>query len=812
MLAYYLKISFRALLRSKLISSISIIGLAVGMCAALLISLYVKDELSYDRMLPGYENIYRLQVAAIASNTTSRYISVPSDVGLWLRRDYPQIEAVARLIPSDEIISTDNIEYIERVFWADSNIFEIFQFSVIAGSLSSALEGPDGLVIDESIAEKYFPDEDPLGKILQLDGNHPMVVRAVIDELPSNTHLQPSIIASGEAIFSPLAEQDRAPISESFGRKLWSARTYVKLTDGDSPETIESDLPAMLDRHLPRESGTKSSEAYELELLPIADIHLSGPDSNQRAADLRNIYTVAAVAFLIVLAASINFINLSTARSLKRSSEIAIRKIMGAGRKEIALQFLSETFVIVLISMALAILAVFILLLPFNTYLSRTIEFSVFTSPNIFVGLLVTILVTSLLSGIYPSIILGRTSPAHDLRRNNPVTGGQLRYLLSLIQFAILTILVIGAATIYQQVQFSVREGIRQNSDPIIILRTTCEAPIQRALEELPYVIDVSCTGDIAQLGIGSSTGIRLKEDDSRATSLWYSTIDPSYFELYQLELVAGRGFSETRPADRSSENNQWVIPEQIVINESVAQTLGFTRVQDAVGQIMSWNHLFRLPSTFTGLHDAEVVGIVEDFQIGSVRSNRPNAAFFYDPGQNFQASVKIVGQNLSETLEQIDQVWEIHGDGGPIQRQFFDEAIEGMYRTIIRQSELLAIYTCIAVFIAILGLVGLASFIIQKRTKEIGIRKVVGGSRLDIVIRLLWQFSKPVLLSNILAWPVAYYYLNQWLSGFGRHIDLHIWVFLGASFVTISIALTTVFFHVYYASGINPVKALRYE
>ena len=639
-----------------------------------------------------------------------------------------------------------------------------------------------------------------------------MVVRAVISDVPSNTHIRPGIFASGNSSPSPLLEQDSNPIGESFGSKVWATRTYLKLPAGISPDSIEADLPAMLDRHLPRETGRKTSEVFGLELVPIANIHLGGPDSSERPMDFRNIYSVAAIAILIIAAASVNFINLHTARNARKANEIAIRKTLGAGRQELTWQYTNESFAIVLPAVVLAVLAAILMLPVFNNYLSRTIGLSGFVSPILLAGLAITVIATSALFGLFQSSLMARTSPAQDFRRHKPGKGGGARSLLSVVQFAILTSLLIGTVTIFLQVRFAVGEAMRQDTDPVVVVRTSCESPIRQALEDLPGVINVSCTGDLAQRGLGSTSDIAVKTDNNRGTRIWNSSVDINYFDLYQIDLLAGRGFSDERPTDRTPENNEWLIPEPIIITESASRALGFDSAQDSIGQILSWNRLFRPPGTFTGGHDAEVIGVVEDIQIGSVRTDRQIAGFYYDPGLWFQASVEISGEYVPETLEEIEQVWREFGDGGPLRFQFFDEMIESMYRSVIRQRDLLSVYASVAVFIAILGLVGLAAYVVQERTKEIGIRKVVGASRTEIITLLLWRFSKPVLLSNLLAWPVAYYYLNQWLAGFARHIDLQWWIFLAASSVTLAIALLTVFSHAYLASGTNPVNALRYE
>ncbi|MCG8415845.1 MAG: ABC transporter permease [Pseudomonadales bacterium] len=808
MIGYYTRVAIRGIRLNKFYSGICIIGLGLAFCAALLIGLYVNDELNYDRWMPGYDSVYRINVIPL---NNIRYTAVPSDTGLWMRQDFPQIEEVTRLIPTNEIVSAGELEFRERIYWADANVFAVFQFQAVAGELASALQNPDGVAIDQSIAEKYFPSSNPIGQLLEINGEQAMRVMAVFETLPSNTHARPRIIAAGHASISRLAEQDNSPVVRSFGTKSWATRTYVKLAPGVSVDRLENDLPMMLDRHLPVESGRKNSEAYRLELMPLSDIHLSPVNANLGTVDRSGIYAVSAIAFLIVLTAAINFVNLMTARGLKRSMEVGMRKTVGAGRRDLTHQFMVETVIHVLLGALLALLLTTMLLPIFNSFLLRTIETGEIWNGAVLIGILIAVLLTCLLSSFYPTLVAASYSPQQAFHASKSDSRqGYFRQLLSVIQFAILGGLIIGTIVIYEQVQFGTREAIRQLTNPVVIISTDCSVSFKQALNELPGVIGTSCANEIPQLGLGSGTGMSRTEGD--AITVYYTSVDPNFFDLYQLSLLAGRGFTDNRAGDRSPQNNEWNVLQSIVIDESTARNLDFHAPADAIGEVVTWRHLFRLPGTMTPLHDAEIIGVVEDFQVGSIRSGSRNAVFFYDPGQMAQINVQIHGEQLPETLTAIDRIWDDLDMGGPIARRFFDEEVDSMYRSTIRQSQLLTVYAAVAIFIAMLGLVGLAAFVAEKRTKEIGIRKVVGGSRLSIIAMLLWQFSKPVLLSNLLAWPVAYYLLTQWLATFQRQIDLQWWMFVSAAVATALIALITVFAHSYTYSGANPIKSLRYE
>ncbi|MDP6416451.1 MAG: ABC transporter permease, partial [Gammaproteobacteria bacterium] len=420
MFKYYLLIAWRNSRCNKLYASISIVGLTLGLTAALLIGLFVQDELSYDSWLPDHQELYR----AYSVSGDRRFGSGPVELGRWLKSDYPQVTAVARLLGSSTVVGVDQdsseLEFNERVDWADPEVFDVFPFSSIHGDLAGALDQPDAVVISKSIAEKYFGTDDAVGESLLFGRENPMQVTAVIADLPDNTHLDFEILGSANAAFSPIAVQDRSPINQYYGRKSWLTSTYFRLPATENLANITDDMGAMLDRHLPVQGGRKNSEIYQIELRPITDVHLTTGDATATGVNLQNVYTVSAVALLILITASINYINLMTARGAKRSREIAIRKTVGAGRKSLIFQFLTESTTYVLISCVFAVGLAALLLAPFNGFMSREMNFSIVLSPGFLLGALSIAVLTSLVAGIYPALVLSRFTPMALFQTNKP--------------------------------------------------------------------------------------------------------------------------------------------------------------------------------------------------------------------------------------------------------------------------------------------------------------------------------------------------------------------------------------------------------
>jgi putative ABC transport system permease protein len=819
----YLAAALRNLVRNRLYTAINIIGLTVAFAAALLIALFVRDERSYDRWIPGHEGTYIIRQEGKPSPDLPAIIRDNSPVQFadWLTASFPEIERVARLgfaqngTPSFKTgIRHGEIEGNEILFWADPNFLSVVALPVIAGDPATALEQPDSIVLTRRMARKYFGRDDPIGETLELDRQHPMRVTAVLKDLPSNTHLNFDFLASSMASFSNLKRnQDRAT---SKGNFLADGYTYFRLSPGADIKTVIAALPALLDRYGYNVEQRKKGLA-EVAILPVADLHLSqGNDNNYLMKPRGNPAlntALSIIAVLLIVIAGINFVNLMTARAMRRAVEVGIRKVSGATRRQLAVQFLGESAIYVAIGLVFAAGAVQSLLPAFNAALQRTsIAFNFWQEPE-FAGAIVGIGIgISLLAGIYPAMVLPSFMPAAVLKSgpSQSIGSGAVRRMLVVFQFAILIGLVLFTLAIYRQSNFAFAQRLRLESDQVLLVRTNCTPAFKDEVSRLPGVRAVACSGTDALSY--EWIGWDLQRTDGASLLVDQATVDPSFFSFYGLRPIAGRVFDA--PSDGPS-------PSRLVLNETAARQLGFKSAQDAVGKNIPCGEPPGFDcSAYYGwpAAGAEVVGVVPDFAVDAVHDAVHPVAYIFNPRKS-QAlygfeflSVKLSGSQIPETLEAIDRLWKQFGEPKAIVRTFLDSRVQDVYLDITRQSVFFTAFSGIAVFISCLGLFGLSAFAAETRTKEIGIRKSMGATRRDILRLLLWQFAKPVLLGNVIAWPIAYYFMRRWLQGFAYHIDLAPWMFLAASGLALAIALATVIGHALLVARSRPATALRYE
>lgn len=813
MLRHYAAIAVRNVARTKLYAAISVIGLALGFAAATLIGLYVHDELTYDRWLPNHERIY--QVSAGGANGTLTSVA-PSDLGNWLVNDYPELEAVTRLFQESAFfVDSEDAgrKFNETVVWADRSTPQVFRFPAVAGSFDGALDRPDALVLTRTLATKYFgAAERAVGKVLLYKGVQPMTVTAVIENLPSSTTLGfVGILAAAHAPFSPTAEQEQAPLTV-FGAKVWNSQTYVLLRNGEPIAPLRQSIATLIDRHAPLAGERKASERWPLGVRPLTTLHLSSgtttePDGEKYGA----VYTLTAIGLLILLIASINFVNLLTAVGVRRALEVGVRKALGAQRRDLFAQFMSESFLYVALG-ATAGLAIAAAALPLlNAFLLRTIDFSTLLDWRIALSSFVFLIVVALLAGVYPAAVLSSFRPAFVTKGGRAGAGQALvRQGLVVVQFSILIALLIATAVTYRQMRLGLEQGLRLTTDPVVVLQGGCSDALKDAMLRAPGVREAACSMSIPQWGFG--IGSPIERAGRESFGVRYLPVDFGFFELYGIELVAGRLFSAALGTDASPSDNVWRTPESLVVNETAARQLGFASPQEAIGEMVRFAHLFRLPATFTPQHDATIVGVLKDFQIGQVREAIPPAAFYVDPGNFRMLSLKLDGQAVPETLEAVDRTWDAYAGPAPAQRVFYDRAVQNMYVDLLRQTTLFSIFAGVAVFLAVLGLVGLAAHAAVSRTKEIGIRKTLGGGRWAITRLLLWQFSRPVLVANLIAWPAAFFAMSAWLEGFATRVELSWWMFAGAAALTLAVAVAAVLLHTFRMAGTPPVTALRHE
>lgn len=812
----YIAAALRNLLRNRLYAAINIVGLAVGFAAALLIALFIRDELSFEHWMPGADRTFTIHNAYDGPMGSLAMDISPDLMATWLLSDVSSVESAARISktpmaqPPITGIRRGAVEGNERLYWADPNIFTVLPLPAVAGDLATALEKPDGIVLTRSMARKYFGRDDPIGETIEIDRQHPMTITAVLADLPSDTHLNFDFLASGKASFSDLTRFAGLPWPRNgFGGQVF---TYFRLKPGADIAQVRTAMPGLLERHGMAEKMTPAANGggtVSYTVVPITDIHHAKGMLNfmmKPRGNIITVYALGAVAVLLVLAAGINFVSLMTARAARRAVEVGIRKVSGAMRRQLALQFIGESMIYVFIALVLAIALVAVLLPGFNAYLQKdSIGLAFGRDQPMTVGLLGAALAIGVLAGVYPALVLPSFQPAAVLKGGviKNVGSSAVRRGLVIVQFALLIGLLFTSLVVYRQTIFAFNEGMRMDSSQVLLVRTTCGAPFKDQVRQIPGVRAAACSSATA-LNYERKVADFPRADGAEVPTD-ISVVDFGFLELYGQRPVAGRGFSPDQGIDAGES------PTSTIINQAAVRRFGFKSDQDAIGQAIIMSE--RMPATGPYHRGAyQIVGVVPDFSVDAVHQEINPAAYFPNTGGHQFLSIKLSGDNIPETLAAVDQAWARAGEPRAITRTFLDQRVQELYLDITHQSELFRLFAGVAVFIAGLGLFGLSAFTAETRTKEIGIRKAMGASQANILGLLLWEFSKPVLWANVIAWPAGYLAMRRWLEGFAYHIDIEPWIFLGASLLALVIAIVTVAGHVVLVARSEPVAALRYE
>ncbi len=779
--------ALRNLARNKLYTAISVLGLSVGLCAALLAALVIRNELGHDHFIPGYDRIYMVLTAIAPPEGATIYKEGTNGfVGKQLALRFSQVQAMTRMRGGIAILSRTNVEAHEQAYWADPNAFEVLRLPLVAGNLKSALSRPNTIVMSRSIARKYFGRDAPIGETLveKFDG-HPetavLTVAAVIEDLPPNgTHLTAGIFLSS-------LEPDHDPDNDR--GDVIGTHTYLKLVPHASVARLQQALPAMEQSLW---TGVPKGWALALKLVRMDRIDANpwfNPGFSSRLA------MIIIVGFGILLIAGVNFVNLLTARSALRAREVSVRKLAGAQRRVLVLQFLTESIVYVTAATIVAV-ALTELLLPYvNAFLTTGATFKYWQDPSLIAAIILAALLLGTLAGAYPAFVLSAFRPLRVLSGETRHSRGAavLRQILVTGQFAILIGLIIAAAVVYQQRRFATQDALRVDTDQMLLINSPCNTAFTSQLRRLPGVGGVACSGYnlVDHVGIN----VWLLNDKVGVPQLIYRiVVEPSLFDLYGIKPVAGR-------TSASAGSTYYVI------NETAARRLGFARPADAVG--------YEAPVYDSKTpQKASVIGVIPDFSFDSVEHRIEAQAFGVipnDAGLNL-INVKLTGHQIPETLSAIDRLWMATGPKTPISRVFLEERIQAMYLAMLRETQLFGVFASIAVVLASLGLLGLAASIAERRTREIGIRKALGADTGNIIRLLLRQFAKPVLWANLIAWPVTAFAMHHWLQGFAYHVDLAVWLFPAAAALALVIALLTVSTHSILVARAKPVAALRYE
>jgi putative ABC transport system permease protein len=819
----YLAAALRNLVRNRLYAGVTIAGMAIAFASAILIGLYLRHELTYDRFVPGHEQVFLVsQTIEARGKPPFKLDDTSSVLGADLKLAFPQIQYVARLASAGfpPAVRRGDVSVSERGFaWADPDFFKVLPMPAVAGDPRTALEAPDALVLSRSAARKYFGKDAPIGGQLLVDGKA-MRVAAVIEDLPSNSHLTGDIFASALAASSMLRQLDKAGYTSN------SNLTYVRLKPGASAAAIDAALPTFVrQRLLPvlkRINPNQQLDAFTVSLKPLTAIHLDPADGGdpKPGADVKVLIGIGVIGALIVLVAVINFVTLMTARASRRAVEVGVRKALGASRRDLILQFMGEALIYVLVALVLSVALAELLLPAVNAALQRKMTFDYLTEPSLMAAMLGVALATGLLAGLYPALVLSSFRPVAVLKGGPIATGAggiAVREALVVAQFAVLVTLILSTATIFRQTAFALKDATHTNKDGVLMLfAAPCTDALRDQIRAVPGVRGAACASPMAIELNHANDMVRV---GARHEFVSYSPIDFGFFDIYDVKPVAGRLLRPDRPGDDGA-NLRGSAPA-IVLNEAAVRALGFKSPHDAIGKSIDWHYkpdlaLTRLDQLEPPYSPSEVVGVVPDISFGSVRQRVQPMFYYVGPKNDVITSValniKLDPLRKAEAVQAIDRVWAQVSRGQPVQQYFADQFLLRLYIDNVIQGGFIAVCALIAVSIACLGLFALSAFTAERRTKEIGVRKAMGASSGDILKLLLWQFTKPVLWANLIAWPLGFLAMRWWLSSFVYRVDQAPWTFAAAGVAALVIAWATVFIHAFNVARSKPVGALRYE
>jgi putative ABC transport system permease protein len=827
MLRNYLTIAFRNLLKHRLYSFINIGGLAVGLAACLLILLFVTDELSYEQWLP---NADRIAVAETTFNVPGRdpmkFAGSPGLLKDALIKDFStDIEGVARIYQSSEPVRIGDRQFQTDVNYVDPGFFQVLDLAVVEGDRAAALANTHSLLLSRRLARAYFGDERVIGKTLTVSGNTEFTVVGILADLPSNTHLSLEVIA----LLDPVGFSTRPWVLERWTSS--NVYTYVLFRSPAARQRVISAMNPFIDRNVvlgvPGFEEEKTSSLVNFQLMPVRDIHLrsTAPGYSKPRGDLATVLAFSAIAGLILLIACINFINLATARAMQRAREVAMRKVLGATRAQLIRQHLGEAVLTAVIALVLAFALVELGLPWFNGFIHKSLTLRL-SDPDLLltcVGLMVGV---GAIGGLYPALYLSRFVPARVLKANQPTVSGSasMRSILVVFQFSISIALIICTAIVYGQTRYArdvdlgfAHQG-RLSVSELDRLATNEEvATFKSQVLAIPGVRVAALSTDSPPLRNNNNTLLYPTADVGKDQLIVESLhVDVDFFTAYQITPLAGRVFAADRPGDLPVNRAPGIEPSQsIVINQELVRKLGFLSSQDAIGKVVGEAEEIDRVATIR----TTIIGVVPDLYLRSLRD--PITPMLYQvraTNRGFDdLTVVVEPGRMRETVRAIEGIWERLAAGVPIHTSFVDDDLRAQYDADEQRGQIFAAFAGFAVLIACLGLFGLAAFSAERRTKEIGMRKVLGASVADIVRLLVWQFSRPVLIANLIAWPITFVLMRRWLAGFRHGIDLtdpalFLGIFGGAGLVALLIAWVTTAGHAYRVARARPGEALRCE
>lgn len=799
MITSHFTIAWRNILRNKIYSSINLLGLAVGICCFLLLFLFIRDELSYDRYHTNADRVYRLNRTFLSADGTPslQLGTVAPPYGPLIREEFPQIKEAVRLFGTSALVRRgEKIFREENIFAAEENLFRVFDFNIKGGRPDQVLAEPYSVILSRPMAEKYFGQDDPVGQVLRIDNQVDYKVTGVFEPLPTQSSFHPQFIAS----FSTLRD-DRMYGAERL-RTDWGNNSFflfLLLEPGADPVAIEKAFPAFQDKHI----GPNTSSWSVLSLTPLTDIHLhSHLDSEMEAnSDIRYVYYFSAIALFILLIACINYMNLTTARASKRAREIGLKKVMGVSKARLVKQFISESFLFTVFALLLGLLLAWLLLPYLNRFAGKSLALSALLSPVNLLWLVAFLLFVTLLSGSYPAFYLTSFQPVSILkgRLSMGLKSGRVRQALVVVQFSIAVLLIGCTTVVYRQLQYMQNVDLGYSKDQVVVFRSgQTESGFEAIRNDLlndSHVLEVGRSSRIPTGKLLDSWDAKVKRGDSlvpASVTLKMLTVDERFIPAYQIEMAAGRNFSNEFATDSAS---------GFIINETAAGMLGWKNPAEAPGH----NFVY-------GSISGTIIGVSKDYHFESLHQRIPPVVMLMGGGGVRWVSVRIKGNRVPATLEYIQRIWDRHYPDQPFAYDFLDSRYAALYTLEQTQQTLMGGFSLIAILISCLGLLGLSMYMTALRVKEIGIRKVLGASSTHIVGLLSTSYLRLVLIAIVLAVPITWMVMTRWLQDFAYRIEIRWYLFAFAGLLAILIALATVGWQAVKAAMANPVESLRTE
>jgi putative ABC transport system permease protein len=788
MIGYDLKTAWRQLRRHKGYTLINLTGLTVGLTACLLLFLFVRYEMSYDRFLPDAERIFRVIQRDEADGEVDTFCGTPAPLGPALKREFPEVEEAVRLAVNRSKIIVRGRRFQERIFAADPAVFEMFDLALLRGDAGTALDDPSNLLLSESAAARLFSDADPAGRVVSLDGRRDYRVAGVFRDMPANSHLRIDFLRS----FAPIHERRR----EQWG--ISNYYTYIRLSSRAAVAGLAAKMPGFIDHH--RGLDARRIHKFEWLFQPLTSIHLRSHWRGEVAAGTRpgTLYIFSAVALFMLLIACFNAINLAVARYTNRAPEVGLRRVIGASRARLVRQFLGESFLLTLLALPTTLLAAELALPAFNAATGRALRLAPFENPDILLFAAGMLLLTGILSGLYPALLISRLQPARVFQRafTDGLRISLFRKGMVIFQFALSLAFIIGSFVVASQLRFLQNRDLGYSREHVVMLPINESGMLERReavksefLRDA-RILSVSATSFFPGENINrQSFRYEGMPDEGYAMIRWI-TVDEDFARTLRIPMAAGRDFSAGH-ADAEGGG--------ILLNRSAARELGWTP-EEAMGK------------RFELGNPGRVVGVFEDFNFQSLHQPLDGLALAIYPEFFKYFAVRLGGGDVPGALAHLRRVWDRFAAEQPFEYIFLDDQYNNLYRAESRLGRVFAVVTGLSILIACLGLFGLAAFAVERRTREIGIRKVLGASRERLVWLLSRDFAVWALLANLAAWPVAYVAMRRWLENFAFRTALHPWPFLAAAALLLGIVLATVGLRTGRAAARDPVEILRWE